>query len=125
MMYGLTLSLKNEIVKIAPKGRVNCIGPGWVRTPMAVEALANSRVIYSALATCVISFFCLSRNGKQTHRSTPLKKVAEPTDIAQQIVILSSTKVSGHVSGQVLMIEGGMEGRLLNMPADLGLPSDL
>ena len=32
MMYGLTMSLKNEIVKIAPKGRVNCIGPGWVRT---------------------------------------------------------------------------------------------
>ena len=32
MMYGLTMSLKNEIVKIAPKGRVNTIGPGWVRT---------------------------------------------------------------------------------------------
>jgi len=32
MMYGLTMSLKNEIVKIAPKGRVNSIGPGWVRT---------------------------------------------------------------------------------------------
>jgi len=29
MMYGFTRSLKNEIVKIAPKGRVNCIAPGW------------------------------------------------------------------------------------------------
>lgn len=28
MMYGLALSLKNEIVKIAPKGRVNCVAPG-------------------------------------------------------------------------------------------------
>jgi len=32
MMYGFTRSLKNEIVKIAPKGRVNCIAPGLTRT---------------------------------------------------------------------------------------------
>ena len=70
-MYGLTMSLKNEIVKIAPKGRVNCIGPGWVRTvclfthqqlltfldsetnyqPMATESLNDPDVVYSALAT--------------------------------------------------------------------------
>ncbi|KAF8153931.1 NAD dependent epimerase/dehydratase [Crassisporium funariophilum] len=101
MMYGLTMSLKNEIVKIAPKGRVNCIGPGWVETPMATESLKNPDTLYSALAT------------------TPLKKIAQPYDIATQIVILSSNKVSGHVSGQVLMIEGGMEGRLLNKPDEL------
>lgn len=28
MMYGLCSSLKNEIVKIAPKGRVNVVAPG-------------------------------------------------------------------------------------------------
>ena len=28
MMYGMCLSLKNEIVKIAPKGRVNVVAPG-------------------------------------------------------------------------------------------------
>ena len=32
MMYGLTMSLKNEIVKIAPVARVNTIAPGWVKT---------------------------------------------------------------------------------------------
>jgi hypothetical protein len=32
MMYGLTMSLKNEIVKIAPRGRVNTVAPGWVKT---------------------------------------------------------------------------------------------
>lgn len=32
MMYGLTMSLKNEIVKLASFGRVNCIAPGWVNT---------------------------------------------------------------------------------------------
>lgn len=62
--------------------------------------------------------------------------MATPIDIANQIVLLSSNKLSGHVTGkshlcnsdihcivsahnfdtigQVLMVEGGMEGRLLN-----------
>ncbi|KAF9007059.1 hypothetical protein BDQ17DRAFT_1398560 [Cyathus striatus] len=101
MMYGLTLSLKNEIVKIAPKGRVNAVGPGWVNTPMAEESLKDPTIVYKALAT------------------TPLKKVAQPFDVATQIVLLSSQTVSGHVTGQVLMIEGGMEGRLLNRPEDI------
>ncbi|KAF9502062.1 NAD-P-binding protein [Pleurotus eryngii] len=100
MMYGLTLSLKNEIVKIAPKGRVNCIAPGWVKTPMAEETLRDTAFVQRALAT------------------TPLKKVAEPRDIANQIALISSPTLSGHVSGQVLMVDGGMEGRLLNVPSD-------
>ncbi|KAG2005757.1 hypothetical protein CC2G_002137 [Coprinopsis cinerea AmutBmut pab1-1] len=105
MMYGLTMTLKNEIVKIAPQGRVNCVGPGWVKTPMAAKALEDPDVVYRALA------------------STPLKKVAVPEDVASQVVILSSRKVSGHVTGQVVMVEGGMEGRLLNSRADVGLDS--
>lgn len=52
-MYGLTLSLKNEIVKIAPKGRVNCVAPGWVNTPMAEDALKDPKVVYKAMATSV------------------------------------------------------------------------
>ncbi|KAJ7104477.1 NAD(P)-binding protein [Mycena belliarum] len=103
LMYGLTLSLKNEIVKIAPRGRVNSVGPGWVNTPMAEETLKDPVVVYRALAT------------------TPLKKVAEPWDIAAQIVVLSSPSLSGHVTGQVVMVEGGMEGRLLNRNTDQGL----
>ncbi|KAL0952832.1 hypothetical protein HGRIS_007057 [Hohenbuehelia grisea] len=100
MMYGLTLTLKNEIVKIAPKGRVNCIAPGWVKTPMAEKTLQDKVVVQRALAT------------------TPLKKVAEPLDVANQILVVSSPTLSGHVSGQVIMVEGGMEGRLLNLPSD-------
>ncbi|GLB44241.1 putative KR domain containing protein [Lyophyllum shimeji] len=101
MMYGLTLTLKNEIVKIAPKGRVNCIAPGWVKTPMAEDALKDPQVVYRAMAT------------------TPLKKVGLTSDIASQIVILSSPRVSGHISGEIIMIAGGMEGRLLNLPEDM------
>lgn len=40
--------------------------------------------------------------------------MAEPSDVAKQIVVLSSGVVSGHVSGQVVMIDGGMEGMVMN-----------
>lgn len=53
MMHGLTLTLKNEIVQIAPRGRVNCVAPGWVKTPLAEEALRDPNVVYRALATSV------------------------------------------------------------------------
>ncbi|KAJ7249418.1 NAD-P-binding protein [Mycena rebaudengoi] len=96
LMYGFTLTLKNEIVKIAPKGRVNCVGPGWTKTPKKEDTLNNPAILYRVLAT------------------TPLKKVATPQDIANQILCLSSPTLSGHVTGQVVMVEGGMEGRLLN-----------
>ncbi|KAJ7716586.1 hypothetical protein DFH07DRAFT_862113 [Mycena maculata] len=100
VMYGLTLSLKNEIVKIAPRGRVNCVAPGWVRTPKKEEKLKDPVFVHRALAT------------------VPLKKPAEPWDIATQVVCLCSTKISGHISGQVVMVDGGMEGRLINRLSD-------
>ena len=49
----------------------------------------------------------------------PLKKIATPMEVATQIVVQSSSVISGHVTGQVLMVEGGMEGRLLNKPEDI------
>jgi len=64
MMHGLLLSLKNEIIKTAPKGRINVVAPGWVRTPMGEPALKDLNLLYQALA------------------SSPLKKVSEPEDIA-------------------------------------------
>ena len=32
MMYGQMMTLENEIVKIAPHGKVNTVAPGWVYT---------------------------------------------------------------------------------------------
>jgi NAD(P)-dependent dehydrogenase (short-subunit alcohol dehydrogenase family) len=45
MMYGLTMTLKNEIVKIAPAGRVNCIGPGWVKTVRCPSQVVSCSVL--------------------------------------------------------------------------------
>lgn len=52
---------------------------------------------------------------------TPLKKVAAPLEVANQILVLASSTISSHVTGQVLMVDGGMEGRLLNSRKDVGL----
>jgi 3-oxoacyl-[acyl-carrier protein] reductase len=93
---GLLLSLKNEIVRVAPRGRVNVVCPGWTATPMAREALAEPGVV-----------------GRAT-RTMALRKLATPEDVAAQVVVLASDVLSGHVTGQVVTVAGGMEGRLLH-----------
>jgi 3-oxoacyl-[acyl-carrier protein] reductase len=47
-------------------------------------------------------------------RTMPLAKVAEPEDVAAQVVVLASDELSGHVTGQVVTVAGGMEGRILH-----------
>jgi len=100
MMHGMLLSLKNEIVKTAPKARINVVAPGWVKTPMAEKAMQDTNLLYQALA------------------SSPLKKISEPEDVANAILFLSSEKVSGNITGQVIDVNAGMEGRLLNKRED-------
>jgi 3-oxoacyl-[acyl-carrier protein] reductase len=94
--YGLLLSLKNEIVRIAPAGRVNCVCPGWTKTPMARPEVDDPEVI------------------DRVTRTMALRKIATPEDIARQVVVLSSDELSGHVSGQIVVVAGGMEGRTLH-----------
>lgn len=45
--------------------------------------------------------------------------MATPADVAAQIVALASPRVSGHVSGQVVMVDGGFEGRRLNTAEEI------
>ena len=47
-------------------------------------------------------------------RTMALRKVAEAEDVARQVVVLASDELSGHVTGQVVVVAGGMEGRLLH-----------
>ena len=47
-------------------------------------------------------------------RTMPLRKVAVPEDVAAQVVVLASERLSGHVTGEVVTIAGGMEGRVLH-----------
>ncbi len=96
LTYGLTLSLKNEIVRLAPRGRVNCVCPGWTRTPMAEYAMSDPEAVRRAQSTMA------------------LRKIATPQDVATAIVFLASERLAGHLSGTILPVAGGMEGRLLH-----------
>ena len=49
-------------------------------------------------------------------RTMALRKVAQPEDVARQVVVLASDAISGHVTGQVVVVAGGMEGRTVHEP---------
>ena len=95
IQVGLLLSVKNEIVRIAPRGRVNAVAPGWTYSPMTRGALDDSLV-------------------RGISRTMALRKVAVADDIAHQVVVLASDELSGHVTGQVVTVAGGMEGRVIH-----------
>ena len=96
IVRGLLLSLKNEVVRVAPLARVNAVCPGWTESPMTRESLADPELV------------------RRVTRTMPLRKVAAPEDVARQIVMLASDEVSGHVTGQVVVVAGGMEGRVVH-----------
>ena len=93
---GLLLSLKNEMVRIAPGGRVNVVCPGWTKTDMAREALDDPTV------------------EPRVTRTMALRQLGEPADVASAVVALASDRISRHVTGQVITVAGGMEGRVLH-----------
>jgi 3-oxoacyl-[acyl-carrier protein] reductase len=95
VLVGLLLSLKNEIVRIAPTARVNAVAPGWTESPMTRGHVDPESV-------------------RRVSRTMALRKVAQPEDVARQVVVLASDELSGHVTGQVVTIAGGMEGRVLH-----------
>jgi 3-oxoacyl-[acyl-carrier protein] reductase len=93
---GFLLSLKNEIVRIAPRGRVNVVCPGWTATEMARPALSDPQL------------------EPRITRTMALRKVGRAEDVARVVVALASDRISGHVTGEVVTVAGGMEGRVLH-----------
>ena len=51
---------------------------------------------------------------RRVSRTMALRKVARPEDVARQVVVLASDELSGHVTGQVVVVAGGMEGRVVH-----------
>jgi len=50
----------------------------------------------------------------QVTRTMPLRKIASPDDIARAVVVLASDELSGHITGELVTVAGGMEGRTLH-----------
>jgi 3-oxoacyl-[acyl-carrier protein] reductase len=97
LQQGLLRSLKNEVPRLHPAGRVNAVAPGWVVTPMTAANLSGDAI-------------------SQATTTMALRKVATPEDVAAAVVWLTSPVASGHVTGEVVRVAGGMEGRLLHPP---------
>ena len=93
VITGLLLSAKNEAARIGTGVRVNAVAPGWTLTPMIGDRGLDAEHVARATSTMA------------------LKKLGRPEDVASQIVALASDRISGHVTGQVVSVAGGMEGR--------------
>ncbi len=94
-LYGLVRSLKSEIVACDPYARVNMVEPGWTMTPMTQATLASPGAVLRAV------------------RTMPVRQLARAADIARAALFLASPTAARHVSGEILTIAGGMEGRVL------------
>jgi 3-oxoacyl-[acyl-carrier protein] reductase len=94
-LVGLLLSLKNEVVRVAPNARVNAVFPGWTESAMTRGHVDPEHV-------------------RRISQTMALRKVARPEDVARQVVVLASDELSGHVTGQIVTVAGGMEGRTVH-----------
>jgi len=95
ILGGLLLSVKNEVARVSKTARVNAVAPGWTTSPMTRGLLDDASV-------------------ERITRTMPLRKVATAEDVAAQVVVLASDTLSGHVTGQVVVVAGGMEGRVVH-----------
>ena len=85
--------MKNDI---AGSGvRVNAVAPGWTLTESRIEEGIDQTI---------------AENAKRT---MSIKKLATPNDVAAAVAFLLSEDSSGHISGQVIEVSGGMEGRVI------------
>jgi 3-oxoacyl-[acyl-carrier protein] reductase len=92
---GFLRTLKNEAAQIGDGVRVNAVAPGWTVTQKKIEEGLDQKHVDKVISTMA------------------LKKLATPEDVANSIVMLASDSISGHVTGQIIEIAGGMEGRLI------------
>lgn len=92
---GFIKSLKNEIGRIAPGGRANVICPGWTAVERHKDKVADPAFV------------------RKVTRTWALTRMGQPDDVARVAAMLASDVVSGHVTGEVVTVAGGMEGRVL------------
>ncbi len=90
---GLLKTLKNDIAGTGV--RVNAVAPGWTLTESKINDGLDDSISKTALKTMSI------------------KKLATPKDVASAVSFLLHDGYSGHISGQVLEVSGGMEGRII------------
>ena len=77
-------------VELSPLGiRVNCVAPGFIKTPMSSKALDNDP----------------ARKNKVLSR-TPMAKLGLPEDVANAVFFLASDQAA-FITGEILKVDGG------------------
>lgn len=96
---GLVKSLMGDVNRIWPGARVNAVAPGPVDTPQFKKECAENpnQLWLDAQAT------------------TALKKPVPPESIAKSILFLASENWSGNITGQILNVDSGKQGKVMNM----------
>ncbi|HKK74625.1 MAG TPA: SDR family oxidoreductase [Saprospiraceae bacterium] len=86
-LEGMTRSMA---VDLSPSGiRVNCVAPGFIKTPMSAKALDNDP----------------ERKNKVLSR-TPMRKLGSPTEVANVVFFLASEEAS-FITGEIIKVDGG------------------
>ena len=114
LQYGLVKTVKNEIVRLNGKARINAVAPGWVDTKLIEGRLDDPKERWrEAEATLVFQHPLMVDLHLLTRNSVPLRKIAQPSDVARAAAFLASHRAAGHISGQCISVDGGMEGRIV------------
>jgi len=91
---GLVMLTRSLAVRLGPYGvRANPVCPGWVRTPMGD---ADMRQLSSDVEEAY----------RLVSRYVPLRRAAEPNEIASVVCFLASEDAS-YVTGAAVMVDGG------------------
>ncbi|KIX02481.1 uncharacterized protein Z518_08422 [Rhinocladiella mackenziei CBS 650.93] len=96
LQYGLVRTVKNEIVRLNARARINAVAPGWVNTALIGDRLDDPKEMWA-----------------ECQATVALKKIAQPEDVARAMAFLASHRAAGHISGECISVDGGMEGRVI------------
>ena len=85
-------------VTLGPKGiRVNCISPGWIDvTDWKKDSARNPAEL-----------------SERDHAQHPVGRVGRPEDIAEACLFLADSKKAGFITGQNLVVDGGMTVKMI------------
>lgn len=96
-LIGLTKSLARDY---SPRGvRVNAVCPGWVRTPMADGEMDEFAAHIDYIADREAAYAEITKD-------VPLRRAAEPEEIASVIRFLGSEE-SSYITGATIVADGG------------------
>jgi NAD(P)-dependent dehydrogenase (short-subunit alcohol dehydrogenase family) len=102
VQIGLVQYLKTDVVRIHPRARVNAVAPGAVDTAQfRKECEEDPKTLW-----------------KEAQATTALRQPIPVDAVARSVLFLASENWSSHVTGQVLSVDSGKQGKVHWMPEE-------